>query len=78
MRAWIGVLLSSGGASMQQISILNQEGTMAIHDEPERSRRERIERLRKRLATMPAGYGLGVVWLRDIIKGMLDLLSDEL
>jgi hypothetical protein len=66
MRARIGVLLSSGGVSM------------AIHDEPERSRRDRIERLRQRLATMPAGLDRGVARLRDVLKGVLDLLADEL
>lgn len=41
-------------------------------EQPQRSKRDRIERLRRRLVKASAEQ------LRDIIKGVLDLLEDEL
>lgn len=49
-----------------------------VHPEQERTKRDRIERLRTRLAkvrTNPMGATDAMV---DIIKGILDLLEDEL
>ena len=53
-----------------------QEQAMARDNEPQRSKADRIERLRKRLDAVTA-YG-PAAQLRDVIKGLLDLLADEL
>jgi hypothetical protein len=45
--------------------------------EQERSKRDRIERLRKRLKEL-ASLSPVAVQLRDVINGILDLLADEL
>ena len=44
-------------------------------DQPQRSKAERIERLRQRLQ---AAYGFSDRKITDVIKGILDLLADEL
>ena len=51
----------------------NQGTTMARDNEPQRSKADRIERLRKRLD----GH-VELPQLRDVLKGILDLLADEL
>ena len=46
---------------------------MALYKSAEVPKRERIARLRTRLAT-----ALTTAQLRDVLKGLLDLLEDEL
>jgi hypothetical protein len=46
-------------------------------DHSDRDKRDRIERLRKRLADVPCKSS-GELALRGILQGILDLLADEL
>lgn len=50
---------------------------MGVQEDKARSRRERIERLRRRL-THVQHNDAAVRLLRDVLKGVLDLLEDEL
>lgn len=45
---------------------------------PKRSKRDRIERLRRRLRATQQTEQEAITSLRDILKGTLDLLEDEL
>jgi hypothetical protein len=52
---------------------------MARSDHSDRDKRDRIERLRKRLdAIVIADVDATAKRLRDVLRGLLDLLADEL
>lgn len=51
---------------------------MAQDDDKLRTKRDRIERLRKRLGEPAESGAEEVMKLRNIIKALLDLLADEL
>lgn len=51
---------------------------MGQEEDRARAKRDRIERLRKRLEQVKRSHGDGVNPLISVIKGILDLLEDEL
>lgn len=51
---------------------------MAQDDDKQRTKRDRIERLRKRLDELKLVAGSDAARLIAILKGLLDLLDDEL
>jgi len=60
------------------MSISDKKLRSALGRDIIRSKQDKIERLRQRVRGLSAEDGEAIDQLRDVIKGVLDLLADEL